>query len=93
MVRTCVEPSHSSEGLVTEMALPPAIRIKQPLQDGRHGERHDQRRQTEIADAETVHRADPARDEKRQRDRAEPGGVAVERHQRQNDRGHRDDRG
>ena len=30
MVRKCVEPSQSSAGLVTEIALPPAIRMRSP---------------------------------------------------------------
>jgi len=80
MVSTCVEPIQSREGLVTEMALPPAMRMSKPLQDRRHGQGHDQRRQTEIADAEAVHRADRGGDEKREGNGAEARRVTVERH-------------
>ena len=62
------------------------------MQDRRHGQGHDQRRQTQIADAEAVHRSDSGGDEKRERDGSEPGGVSVESHQRQNDGGDGDDR-
>src|SRR3984957_2294465 len=65
---------------------------EEPLQDRRHGQGHDQRRQTEIADDEAVQRSDSGGDEKRERDCSEPGGVGVESHQRQDDGGDRDDR-
>ena len=66
---------------------------EQPLQNRRHGQGHDQRRQTQIADAKAVHRSDRGGGEKREGDGAEARRVAVERHQRQNDRRDCDDRG
>ena len=92
MVRTCVEPSQSSEGLVTEIGAPAGNENEEPLQDRRHGQGHDQRREAQIADAEPVHCADSGSDDERERDGAEARGVGVERHQRQDDGGDCDDR-
>ena len=62
------------------------------MQDGRHGERHDQRRKAEIADAEPIHSAYGGRDSERERDRSETGRVDVEGKDRENNGGDRDHR-
>lgn len=84
-VSTCVEPSQSSEALVTEMALPPAMRMRSPYRIVAMAKVMISGGQTQIADAEAIHRSDSGGGKQRESDCSQPRGVDIERHQRKND--------